>query len=121
MTRSQSHGSRPVGLVARPVGVVVMPMPPYPIHCYTKGCPNLAVYKIAARWSDGITSELKTYALCCAACLKSWYDTARQKRAVCHLAANEALDVPGIFNLQRGRRDQKLQRLDELERQVRDE
>ena len=31
-----------------------MPMPPYPILCYRKGCNHPAVYKIAARWSDGI-------------------------------------------------------------------
>ena len=26
-----------------------MPMPPYPIYCYTPGCKNLASYKIAGR------------------------------------------------------------------------
>ena len=37
--------------------------------CYAAGCPNRAEFKIAARWSDGITTELKTYYLACPACL----------------------------------------------------
>ena len=39
-----------------------MPMPPYPIYCYRKGCGKPAEFKIAGRWSDGATNELKTYA-----------------------------------------------------------
>src|SRR5256885_1594403 len=31
-----------------------MPMPPYPVSCYTRGCGREAVYKIAARWSGGV-------------------------------------------------------------------
>ena len=37
-----------------------MPMPPYPVLCYRPGCGKPAVYKIAARWSDGVTEELTT-------------------------------------------------------------
>jgi hypothetical protein len=48
-----------------------MAMPPYPIYCSGKGCKNQAEYKIAARWSDGVVSELKTYALCCRASASS--------------------------------------------------
>ena len=60
-----------------------MPMPPYPILCYTRACGKPAIYKIAARWSDGVTHELKTYALCCADCLADWFGRSRQKQAAC--------------------------------------
>jgi hypothetical protein len=93
-------------------------MPPYPIFCYTKGCGRPAVYKIAARWSDGLTQELKTYALSCAECLLGWYSNSKQKQAVCRLAKRETLEVPGIFHLARGRRDAQIERLHDLERQL---
>jgi len=95
-----------------------MPMPPYPIHCYRPGCRNLAVYKIAARWSDGHTEELKTYALSCAACLPDWFAHSRQKQAACRLTQGESLETPGIYHLERGTRDRGLQRLIDLERQL---
>ena len=57
-----------------------MPMPPYQLYCYTKGCKHPAVYKIAARWSDGIVRELKTYGLCCEECLPAWFERGRQRQ-----------------------------------------
>ncbi len=90
-------------------------MPPYPIYCYRKGCGKLAVYKIAARWSDGVTEELKTYALCCEECLPDWYRRSREKQKACRLAARETLETPGIYRLQHGQRDRRLERVKELE------
>jgi hypothetical protein len=95
-----------------------MPMPAYPLYCYQEGCKNLAAYKIAGRWSDGLQSELKTYGLCCADCLRDWFQKAQAKQKACHLAAGETLDAPGIYHLERGQRDQKLQRLAALEKQL---
>jgi hypothetical protein len=95
-----------------------MPMPPYVISCYTPGCGKPAVYKIAARWSDGVTQELKTYALCCADCLTDWFRRSRRKQAACRLAAGETLEIPGIYSLERGRRDTQINRLRELEEQL---
>ena len=95
-----------------------MPMPPYPLYCYTKGCGKPAVYKIAARWSDGITAELKTYALSCPDCLASWFQTSRTKQAACRRARGEILEPPGIFDLERGKRDRVLQRRADLEQQL---
>jgi hypothetical protein len=95
-----------------------MPMPPYPIYCYTRSCGKPAVYKIAARWSDGITKELKTYALCCADCLPAWFRSSRQKQSACRLARGETLEPPGIFTLERGRRDTEISRLRDLEEQL---
>jgi hypothetical protein len=95
-----------------------MPMPPYPLLCYTPGCGQPAQYKIAARWSDGATRELKTYALTCRDCLPEWFRQSRRKQASCRLTAGETLDLPAIFHLERGYRDRQLLRLEELEREM---
>jgi hypothetical protein len=95
-----------------------MPMPPYPILCYTRGCGRAARYKIAARWSDGATQELKTYALTCAKCLGESFRRSRQKQAACRLAPGETLEAPGIYELAHGRRDQQLQRRPDLEQEL---
>jgi hypothetical protein len=95
-----------------------MPMPPYPLHCYRTDCRRPAVYKIAARWSDGITHELKTYALSCTECLPEQFRRSRDKQAACRLAKGETLESPGILLLERGTRDLGLRRLPELEEKL---
>jgi hypothetical protein len=92
-----------------------MPMPPYSVICYRPGCARPAVYKIAARWSDGVTEELKTYALCCEQCLAELYQRSRAKQVACRLASGETLEAPGIFELARGRHDFQLARRKDLE------
>jgi len=92
-----------------------MPMPPYPVICYAAGCRNEAAFKVAARWSDGITHELKTYYLTCPACLEKLVGLARTKSAQCGLAPGESLEEPGIYELHRGERDQALTRRRDLE------
>jgi hypothetical protein len=92
-----------------------MPMPPYPVRCYAQGCGGTALFKIAARWSDGLTHELKTYSLACPACVADLLSAARVKRAACRLAAGETLDEPGVYELSRGGRDRALVRRPELE------
>ena len=87
----------------------------YPVMCYAKGCPHEAVYKIAAGWSDGVTSELKTYFLACESCLPELYRIAKVKKAECRLAAGESLGEPQVFEMTRGRRDRELVRRRELE------
>jgi hypothetical protein len=95
-----------------------MAMPPYPVMCYTVNCPNLAAFKIAARWSDGITNELKTYYLACPDCLAKLHALAVAKRTACRLAPGETLEAPGIYELHRGERDQTLKRRADLEHMV---
>jgi hypothetical protein len=90
-------------------------MPPYPVLCYRPGCGKPALYKIAARWSDGVTQELKTYSLSCEECLPALFRDSRAKQKACRLAAGETLDPPGIYSLERGRRDAQIRRLPELE------
>lgn len=92
-----------------------MPMPPYPVICYSPKCPSLAAFKVAARWSDGITDELKTYFLSCPDCLAKLIAMAVSKRAACRLAPGETLDAPGIYELNRGERDKTLRRRYDLE------
>jgi hypothetical protein len=93
-------------------------MPPYEVRCTRPGCCRPAVYKIAARWSDGSTEELKTYALSCGGCLPGAYRHSRAKQASCRTARGETLEAPGIYLLARGRRDQELQRRPDLEAEL---
>ena len=95
-----------------------MPMSPYPVICYTPGCGAPAVFKIAARWSDGSTHELKTYALTCPECLAASFAAAVAKRAACRLTIGETLDAPGVYELVRGSRDRSLTRRPDLESQL---
>jgi hypothetical protein len=95
-----------------------MPMSPYPVRCYRPGCGQLAVYKIAARWSDGVTEELKTYALSCSDCLGDWFRRACEKQRACRTAPGESLEPPGIYELNRGQRDRALTRRLDLEQQL---
>src|ERR1051326_2237701 len=97
-----------------------MPMPPYAIFCYSRDCGKLAVYKIAARWSDGVTQELKTYALSCEDCLPEWFRRSRAKQAACRLAPGETLETPGIYTLERGRRDVQILQRHDLEKDLKD-
>lgn len=92
-----------------------MPMPPYPVTCYAPGCSAPAVFKIAARWSDGLTDELKTYSLACPDCVSKLFADAATRRAACRLAHGETLDAPGIFEIARGDRDRVLKRRADLE------
>jgi len=92
-----------------------MPLQNYFIGCYSRNCEREAVYKIASRWSDGVTGELKTYFLCCAECLPACFREARRKQAACRLAVDETLEPPGIYLIRRGAHDYELQRLPERE------
>jgi len=92
-----------------------MNMPPYPVLCYRPGCGRPAVYKIAARWSDGVTAELKTYGLSCGDCLEHSFRQSRQRQPACRLAPGETLDPPGIYQLKRGAHDRELVRMTERE------
>jgi hypothetical protein len=89
-----------------------MPMPFYPVLCYSPGCRRPAAYKVAARWSDGFTAELKTYGLACEVCLNVWFRRACERQAACRVAPGETLERPGVYSMERGR---ELKRLPQLE------
>jgi hypothetical protein len=88
----------------------------YVIRCYYRGCANQARFKIASRWSDGITSELKTYSLCCDDCLEKSFQESVRRQTGCRLAEGETLETPGVYQLNAGHRDQELTRLVDVER-----
>lgn len=67
----------------------------YPVTCFKCAAP--AAFKIASRWSDGVTSELKTYSLCCGSCLAECFQDAKQRQATCPLALDESLGIPHIY------------------------
>ncbi len=90
----------------------------YPVRCYHRGCDKVALYKIAARWSDGITNELKTYALSCAECLAEQYQQSCVKQKACRLTRGETLGTPEIYDLVRGERDLQRVRREDLEREM---
>lgn len=92
-----------------------MPMSPYPLRCYVADCEQPATFKIAARWSDGVTDELKTYSLACPECVAALLAAAGLKHAACRLAPGETLDAPGVYELTRGGRDRGLKRRADLE------
>lgn len=94
-------------------------MPFYPVLCYRRGCGQEAQFKIAALWSDGLTTELKTYFLCCPDCLKTLYPQALERHKRCRLSQGESLEMPGIYQLQRGARDRTLLRRWDLEEAIR--
>jgi len=95
--------------------MIARAMPPYAVMCFAKGCNREAKYKIAARWSDGVTSELKTYFLSCPECLATLYQSACVKKAACRLASGESLGDPQVFEMVRGKRDRELVRRAEFE------
>jgi hypothetical protein len=93
-----------------------MSLSSYPVCCYHCGAP--ARYKIAARWSDGVTQELKTYGLACESCLAAGFRRSLERQASCRLAAGETLEGPGIYELARGNRDRELMRRTDLEERL---
>ena len=83
-----------------------MTIPPYPVNCSHAGCEAAARVKIAAKWSDGTTHELKTYYLACEACAPELLTAARAKRKKCRLTVGETLDQPAVYELrERGTAD----------------
>jgi len=91
-------------------------MPPYPLVCVEPDCGKPAIYKIASRWSDGLTEELKTYYLSCEHCVQSHLAKAQTKKKDCRLVPGETLDNPGIYDLDRTKRDRQLVRRLEQEK-----
>jgi hypothetical protein len=90
-------------------------IPPYPVLCTATDCGQPALYKIAARWSDGKIAELKTYALSCAGCLQSQLHAARNRQRHCILVPGETMDEAGIYERHSGSRDHQLTRRQDLE------
>ena len=90
----------------------------YQILCTAPNCPAPATHKIAARWTDGLTEELKTYGLTCEEHLPRAYRESMKKQKACRLVDGEVLDTPAIFLLKRDDQAKPPQRLVDLEKQI---
>ncbi len=86
----------------------------YEVRCTARGCEQPAVYKIAARWTDGVLTELKTYALACREHVALLYGQASQRHAQHKPRPPEQLGPLTVYRWQPGKRDRELVRADEL-------
>ena len=89
------------------------------VSCAHPGCPELAAYKVAARWSDGIFSELKTYGFACSDHLAEVFQDAEDRRLDYTLCPGEVIEEIAIYRYEPGKRDRQLQRLWGLEENYR--
>ena len=89
------------------------------VLCSRAGCGQPAVYKLAARWSDGEFSELKTYGHACEDCLRPVFKEAEQRWLDHPTAPSETIEELGIYRFEQGKRDRDLQRLWGLEENYR--
>jgi hypothetical protein len=90
----------------------------YTLRCQHPDCAHEAAYKIAARWSDGLTGELKTYALSCDDHLATLFAESRRRNERTRTLPGEQLEAPGIYLLASGDRDRNLPRLSEEEERL---
>lgn len=83
----------------------------YSPACSAPKCTHPAVYKVAAPWSDGTSSELKNYGLACDAHRDSQLMLAQLHREGLKLADGESIGPVGLYRLATGQRDAELVRL----------
>jgi hypothetical protein len=94
-------------------------MPAIIVRCHLPGCDTPAAYKIAATWSDGPRSELKSYGFACAEHLGPVFRAAEQRHHQYRPVAGETIQELGIYKFDSGKRDRLLQRLWGLEENYR--
>lgn len=90
-------------------------MPKTIVRCSADGCREPAAYKIAAQWSDGQFSELKTYGHACSEHLGTVFGEAEARHRAWHPHPGETVEELGIYKYEQGKRDRMLQRLWGLE------
>ena len=73
------------------------------VVCGARGCGRLAEYKVAAPWSAGKFSELKTYGLACAEHHAEVYHNAVQRRATHTLSPEESQGTMGLYHFEPGK------------------
>ncbi|MGL4462146.1 MAG: hypothetical protein ACRDD1_01795 [Planctomycetia bacterium] len=88
----------------------------YTIFCTETGFRGKAAkYKIAAEWSGGGYTELKTFSFADDDCLEDAYRAARRRAAEILLLNDEQLGPMAIYQLERGKHDYELRRRQDLE------
>lgn len=78
----------------------------------------MAKYKIAARWSHGTSSELKTYGLSCETCLPVLFRESRERQLKARTLPGELGEMPGIYRATSGWGDSSLVREEQLEQEI---
>ncbi len=94
-------------------------MPRTVVGCALPECKEPAAYKIAAPWSDGSFSELKTFGHACADHLGCVFRDSETRRQEYSPSSGETIEEIGIYRYEQGRRDRQLQRLWGLEENYR--
>ncbi len=94
-------------------------MPVIGVRCSSPNCRKPATYKIAASWTDGRFSELKTYGHACAEHVSDVFRDAEERRATYSAAPGESVENICIFRSKDGWMDWQLERLVDLEENYR--
>jgi len=89
------------------------------VRCSLPECHGPATYKIAALWSGGSFSELKTYGFACSDHLGPVFRDSEQRQHAYQPAPGETVEEIAIFKYEQGKRDRQLQRLWGLEENYR--
>lgn len=80
-----------------------------PVMCGAPGCTEPAEYKIAAPWSAGRFSELKTYGLACEGHYAQCYREALRRRKIHPPSREELQGEISVYRFEKGQSAQKLQ------------
>lgn len=83
-----------------------------------KRADKVAKYKIAAEWSGGGFTELKTYGFADDECLQRVFDSAYDRAAEFRLLEEEVMGELRVYVLDSSRHDYELQRATDLERKL---
>ena len=94
-------------------------MPITVVRCSLEHCKEPAAYKVAAQWSDGRFSELKSYGFACSDHLGLAFGQAEERRSDHKVGHGETLEELAIYKFEQGKRDRVLQRLWGLEENYR--
>ena len=89
------------------------------VRCSLEHCHEAAAYKIAAQWSDGQFTELKSYGFACADHLGPVFREAEARREDHSMGPGETVEELAIYKFEQGKRDRVLQRLWGLEENYR--
>jgi hypothetical protein len=89
------------------------------VRCSWPECPEPAIYKVAALWSDRRLSELKTYGFACVDHVEDVFRGAEARWLAYEPDPEERLREVGIYCLEPGRSDRHLERDRALEESLR--
>ena len=84
-------------------------MPSIIVRCGVSGCGQAASYKIAAPWSVGRFSELKTYGISCEAHYGQLYRDAIRRRKIHPPSREELQGEMHVYRFEKGKATTKLE------------